>query len=59
MLWLLGAVLVSSILMLPKDEHTAKIRGFEAIAIVIFWPATLIVLVVGLNKFMRDEYETE
>lgn len=59
MLWLFGAVLVSSILMLPKDVHTTEIRLVEAVTIVILWPATLMLLVVGLNKFARDEYENE
>ena len=58
-LWLLGAVLVSSILMLPKDKHTAEISTLEAVTIVILWPGTLIVLALGLNKFVRDEDEVE
>lgn len=57
--WLLGAVAFAGILMMPIEKHTARLSALETGAIVIFWPAALLVIFLGVNKFVRDGYETE
>lgn len=57
--WLLGAVAFGWILMLPIEKHSARLSALETGAIVMLWPTALLVILLGVNKFVRDEYEAK
>jgi hypothetical protein len=40
------------------DNQSVELSYFESVAIVLLWPATLVVVLLGVNKFVRDEYES-
>lgn len=61
MIWLTGVVAFTLVLVLPSnipENQDIQVSYFESVAMVLLWPATIVVLLVGVNKFVRDEYET-
>jgi hypothetical protein len=60
-IWLTGVVAFTLVLALPSimpDNQSVELSYFESVAIVLLWPATLVVVLLGVNKFVRDEYES-
>lgn len=61
LIWITGVVAYTLVLALPSnmpENQSVKVSNFESVAMVLLWPATLVVVLLGVNKFVRDEYET-
>ena len=59
--WLCGVFATGLLLALPSAVHesqSAKPSTLQTLAIVLLWPATVVMLLIGVNKFVRDEYGT-
>ena len=63
-IWLTGVVAFTLVLALPSgmsENQSVELSYFESVesvAMVLLWPATLVVVLLGINKFVRDEYES-
>lgn len=60
-IWLTGVVAFTLVLVLPAgmpDNQSVELSYFESVAIVLPWPATLVAVLLGVNNFVRDGYET-
>ena len=61
LIWLTGVVAFTLLLDLPSsitENQSVKLSYFESVAMVLLWTATLVGILLGVNKFVRDEYET-